>query len=72
MAKVCADCGFEDCGLECALWRFRDLGRPQSPIFVGRFGFCAGSGAERPPRELRGPTLTPFLGQNSSSSERLK
>eukprot|EP00969_Alexandrium_andersonii_P111340 4916441-Alexandrium_andersonii.AAC.1 len=39
---------------------------------MGRFGICAKSGAERTPRELRGPILRSVLGPRSSGSERLK
>eukprot|EP00969_Alexandrium_andersonii_P175250 7750110-Alexandrium_andersonii.AAC.1 len=32
IAKACADCGLEDCGLQPASWRFRDLGPPRGPL----------------------------------------
>eukprot|EP00969_Alexandrium_andersonii_P155580 6878831-Alexandrium_andersonii.AAC.1 len=49
--------------------------RPRTPskhMLVGRFGFCARSGAECTPRELQGPLLRPLLGLRSSNFERLK
>eukprot|EP00969_Alexandrium_andersonii_P323059 14274417-Alexandrium_andersonii.AAC.1 len=44
----------------------------QPARFVGGIGIRAKKGAERTPRELREPTLRPFLGPRSSSFERLK
>eukprot|EP00969_Alexandrium_andersonii_P325685 14390281-Alexandrium_andersonii.AAC.1 len=54
-ATDCADCGLADCGLDLAISRFRDLRTPSRPAFVGRFGISTKNGAERTPRELRGP-----------------
>eukprot|EP00969_Alexandrium_andersonii_P354369 15442007-Alexandrium_andersonii.AAC.1 len=49
--------------------------RPRTPsitAFVGGFWICAKNGADRTPRELRGPILRPFLGPRNSRCERLK
>eukprot|EP00969_Alexandrium_andersonii_P302849 13387475-Alexandrium_andersonii.AAC.1 len=45
-------------GLERAAARLRAPRTPlDPPLFVVRFGVCAENGAERTPRELRGPIL---------------
>eukprot|EP00969_Alexandrium_andersonii_P263682 11655041-Alexandrium_andersonii.AAC.1 len=49
MAKDCAVCGFEDCGLGRISSRFRALGPPRGPLFVGGCGICANNDAERTP-----------------------
>eukprot|EP00969_Alexandrium_andersonii_P122123 5399229-Alexandrium_andersonii.AAC.1 len=46
--------GLADCGLESSSWRFRGLGPPSRPAFVGRFAICTRNGAEFTPRELGG------------------
>eukprot|EP00969_Alexandrium_andersonii_P187445 8282274-Alexandrium_andersonii.AAC.1 len=61
------DCGSRVC--DSALPRLRTLAMP---MFVDRFGMCANSGAEGTRRELRGPSLRPFLGPLSPSSESLQ
>eukprot|EP00969_Alexandrium_andersonii_P353020 15438930-Alexandrium_andersonii.AAC.1 len=62
VAKDCEGCSSEDCGLEPAAFAISRFRTPSIPAFVRRFGISARSGAERTPRELRGPILRLFLG----------
>eukprot|EP00969_Alexandrium_andersonii_P078385 3456489-Alexandrium_andersonii.AAC.1 len=50
-----ADCRIA--ALESATSRCCELRTPSGLALVGRFGLCARNGAERTPRELRGPSL---------------
>eukprot|EP00969_Alexandrium_andersonii_P033607 1469066-Alexandrium_andersonii.AAC.1 len=68
MTKDCADCTH----WWIAVWSLRGRDRTRSiPGLVSGVGVCAGSGAERTPRKLRGPLLRLFLCPRSSRFERL-
>eukprot|EP00969_Alexandrium_andersonii_P018112 792830-Alexandrium_andersonii.AAC.1 len=59
--------------MEPASWRlFRDVGPPHAPPSSADSESARKSGAERAPRELRGPISRSFLGPRSSRFERLK